>query len=121
MGLSVFWFKRDLRVEDNPALAAAAARGPVVPVYVIEPEYWAQAEASERQFGFLLETLGALDEALKALGCGLVVRVGDAVDALAGVVREVGAGAIYASEETGTSWTFRRDLKVAEWARGAGI
>ena len=121
MGLSVFWFKRDLRVEDNPALAAAAARGPVVPVYVIEPEYWAQAEASERQFGFLLETLGALDEALKALGCGLVVRVGDAVDALAGVVREIGAGAIYASEETGTSWTFRRDLKVAEWARGAGI
>jgi len=34
--LQVVWFKRDLRAFDNRALAAAAARGPVLPLYVVE-------------------------------------------------------------------------------------
>ncbi|MGB5756001.1 MAG: deoxyribodipyrimidine photo-lyase, partial [Acidimicrobiales bacterium] len=33
---SVFWFRRDLRLADNPALAAAAAEGPVVGVFVLD-------------------------------------------------------------------------------------
>ena len=37
MALSVVWFKRDLRVHDHAALAAAAAQGPVLCLYVVEP------------------------------------------------------------------------------------
>ena len=48
----VYWFKRDLRVEDNPGLAAAAAReAPVVPLYIAEPELWAQPDAAARTLG----------------------------------------------------------------------
>ncbi|MEO0866599.1 MAG: deoxyribodipyrimidine photo-lyase, partial [Pseudomonadota bacterium] len=38
---SVLWFKRDLRIDDHPALAHAAALGEVIPLYVFEPDYWA--------------------------------------------------------------------------------
>jgi deoxyribodipyrimidine photolyase len=42
----VVWFKRDLRVHDHAALAQAAAHGPVLCLYVLEPRLWAQPDAA---------------------------------------------------------------------------
>jgi len=36
--MQLVWFKRDLRIEDHVALVEAAARGPVLPLYILEPE-----------------------------------------------------------------------------------
>ena len=36
--VTLVWFRRDLRLDDNPAVAAAAARGPVVPLFIWAPE-----------------------------------------------------------------------------------
>ena len=43
--LQVVWFKRDLRVVDHAPLLEAAQRGPVLPLYVVEPELWQQQDA----------------------------------------------------------------------------
>ena len=40
--MRVVWFKRDLRIEDHAPLAAAAAAGSVIPLYILEPELWQQ-------------------------------------------------------------------------------
>jgi deoxyribodipyrimidine photo-lyase len=44
--LNIIWFKRDLRIADHRPLAqaAAAGTGPVLPLYIAEPELWAQAD-----------------------------------------------------------------------------
>ncbi|MCR9112669.1 MAG: deoxyribodipyrimidine photo-lyase, partial [Rhodobacteraceae bacterium] len=55
--MQVVWFKRDLRVHDHRALAQAAARGPVLPLYVIEPEFWQQSDMSARHWAFVGESL----------------------------------------------------------------
>ena len=47
----VVWFKRDLRVVDHEALAAAADC-PIIPLYVVEPDYWANDFTSGRQWSF---------------------------------------------------------------------
>ena len=44
--LQIVWFKRDLRIVDHQPLAAAAERGLVLPLYVVEPELWQQPDAS---------------------------------------------------------------------------
>jgi deoxyribodipyrimidine photo-lyase len=44
------WFKRDLRSIDHRPLAEAAAAGPVLPLYVAEPGYWALPDTSRRQW-----------------------------------------------------------------------
>ena len=36
----IVWFKRDLRVNDHKALVSAVKEGPIIPLYVFEPEYW---------------------------------------------------------------------------------
>ncbi|MFC6344099.1 deoxyribodipyrimidine photo-lyase, partial [Nocardioides hankookensis] len=45
---SVMWFRRDLRLADNPALVAAAADGAVLPLFVLDPTLWEAAGPSRR-------------------------------------------------------------------------
>ena len=115
------WFKRDLRVADHPALALAAGMGAVLPVYIVEPEYWALPDTSARQWAFAEDCLTDLRLALAGLGAPLVVRVGDAAGVLAGLCRAQRIDRIISHEETGNLWTFARDRRVRAWARGAGI
>ena len=120
--MRIVWFKRDLRVHDHGALAAAClGGGPVLPLYIFEPGLWALPEHSGRQFAFLQECLGELDQALKARGSGLVVKVGEATDVFGALHKTHGVEAIHAHEETGLGWTYDRDKAVAAWARRAGI
>lgn len=115
------WFKRDLRTTDHAALAQAAANGTVLPLYIVEPDYWALPDTSARQWAFIRETLTELDNQLSALGAPLVVRVGDAISVLQDVQRQTGFQALISHEETGNAWTYRRDRAVAVWARRHNI
>ncbi|MCW1955757.1 MAG: deoxyribodipyrimidine photo-lyase/cryptochrome family protein [Roseobacter sp.] len=119
--LQVVWFKRDLRSFDNRALAAAAARGPVLPLYVVEPELWAGRDMSARQWAFVAETLVELRGELARLGQGLVVRQGEICRVLERIRAEHGAFTLWAHEETGNGWTYARDRRVAGWCRAAGL
>jgi deoxyribodipyrimidine photo-lyase len=115
------WFKRDLRIHDHPALTLAAGLGPVLPVHVVEPELWAQPDASARQWAFVAEALAGLRDDLAGIGAPLVVRVGDAVQVLEGLCRRHGISRIVSHEETGNLWTYARDRRVAAWARAQGV
>ncbi|MEM8786889.1 MAG: FAD-binding domain-containing protein [Pseudomonadota bacterium] len=118
---SILWFKRDLRVADNPALTGAAAHGPVLPVYIVEPEYWALPDTSARQYAFIAETLEGLRADLAALGQPLILRTGEAVAVLDHIRRATGAGRLFSCEETGNAWTYARDLRVGACARENGV
>ena len=119
--LQLVWFKRDLRVVDHRPLHAAAERGPVLPLYVIEPALWQQPDASERQWLFCRESLLDLRDALAALGQPLVVRSGDVVDVFERARRQFGIAGVWSHEETGNGWTYVRDKRLAAWARDHGI
>ena len=120
--MEIVWFKRDLRVHDHAPLAAACASGrPVLPLYIVEPELWAQPDASGRQFAFLAESLTDLDRSLAARGGRLVVLVGDAVAVLHDLHAAHGITTIHAHQETGNLWSFARDKAVRRWAGGAGV
>jgi deoxyribodipyrimidine photo-lyase len=118
---TLFWFKRDLRVHDNPAFAQAAAQGEVLPVYVVEPDLWAQSDASARQWAFVSECVDGLRRELAALGQPLLIRTGDVIDVFEGLRQRHGITRLLASEETGNGWTYARDLRVAAWARDRGV
>jgi deoxyribodipyrimidine photo-lyase len=118
---TLLWFKRDLRIHDHPALALAAQDDHVIPLYIVEPEYWRLPDTSGRQFAFLQESLADLQTGLRGLGCDLVIRVGDAIDAMANIYRTVKFDQMISHEETGNAWTYARDKRVAAWAQGQGI
>ncbi len=115
------WFKRDLRAHDHPALTLAAGLGPVLPIYIVEPELWSLPDASARQWAFVAESLADLRITLAALGAPLVVRSGDAVEVLDRLCHRYQITRILSHEETGNLASYARDRKVAAWARGIGI
>ncbi|MEM8553841.1 MAG: deoxyribodipyrimidine photo-lyase [Pseudomonadota bacterium] len=117
---TVYWFKRDLRLDDNPGLAACGD-GPVLPLYIVEPGLWAEPDASARQWDFIAESLAELRTACAAAGAPLIVAVGEAVEVLQAVTEQTSITRIVSTEETGNGWTFARDLAVKDWARARGI
>jgi len=92
---TLVWLRNDLRLADNPALHAAAARGAVIPVFVWAPEEegdWPPGAASR---WWLHHSLCALAARLGERGSRLVVRRGPTARALAGLIAETGADAVY--------------------------
>lgn len=119
---TVLWFKRDLRLSDHPALACAIGLGqPVLPLYVLEPEFWAQPDMAARQWGFVSDCLTELGEDCRRHGAPLVLRTGHAVEVLADLYRTNPFTTLVSHEETGTGWSFARDKAVGAWASAAGV
>ena len=121
MDYSVVWFKRDLRLHDHAALHAAAARGPLLCLYVVEPALWQAPDAARQHYEFILESLRELYRALRQLGGRLHLVTGDVVEVLDHLHAAAPFGALFAHEETGNGLTFQRDLAVGRWCRSHGV
>ncbi|MCG8512436.1 MAG: deoxyribodipyrimidine photo-lyase, partial [Rhodospirillales bacterium] len=90
---TIVWFRQDLRLADNPALHDAAARGAVVPVYILDD---GSGGHGVRDLGaaskwWLHHSLRALE---RSLG-GLVFLRGDPMACLRGLVKQTGADAVH--------------------------
>lgn len=101
------WFRNDLRLHDHPALSAAVAQGPVVPVYVLDPRQLARTGFGFRRLGayraqFLLEGLADLRARLQALGSDLVIARGLPEAVLPTLAVHYGAQALHYCHATGT-------------------
>jgi deoxyribodipyrimidine photo-lyase len=111
----VVWFKRDFRTFDNECLMQAAVRGPVFAILVIEPTYWQLPETSWRQFEAQRQAIQSLQEQLVSIGGTLNIWTGDAVNALCAILGCVKSFDLWAHQETGNHWTYRRDNAVRAW------
>ena len=119
--MNVVWFKRDLRIDDHRPLAEACRRGLVLPVFLDEPDGWAQPDLAQRHREFVAEAISDLDDELRRLGQGLLVLRGPARESLDRLREHFGMCALFAHEETGNDWSFRRDRRVRKWCRDCGI
>ncbi len=96
----LWWLRRDLRLADNDALAAALAGGRrVVPVFILDPLLLDGPTSSPTRAAFLLGGLRTLDADLRARGSRLVVRRGRPAAELTRLLAETGASAIYAEDD----------------------
>jgi len=80
---AVWWIRRDLRLEDNQALAAAIRHGGhVLPLFILDPHLLETLQASSKRTGFLLAGLHALDVKLRRCASRLILRRGDPAQVL---------------------------------------
>ncbi len=119
--IQVVWFKRDLRVYDHAALASAAERRPVLPLFVFEPSIWHEPDMSSRHLWWVTESVRELREALAQHGQPLIVRSGEAVEVFEDLRQRFGAFTLWSHQETGNGATYLRDRVVLKWCRSHGI
>ena len=113
-------FTRDLRVHDQPALAAAVERGgPVLPLFVLDDRVLGPFGAPNR-VAFLLDALRDLRASLESRGGGLAIRRGDTVAEVVRAALEVGAGAVYVSEDV-SAFAQERERRLRRALAGARV
>jgi deoxyribodipyrimidine photo-lyase len=106
------WFRRDLRVADNPALLAAGADGvEVVPVFVLDPVF---AGSGAPRLAYLHDALRMLDASIRERGGhGLLIRNGDPAAVIPALAGELRADAVFVAREY-APYGRRRDATVKE-------
>src|SRR4030042_1156204 len=112
MSRVIWWIRRDLRLGDNQALAAALTQTDVViPVFILDPQLLASPYTSQNRLAFLFDSLRTLDFDLRNRGSKLVIQKGDSLDVLQNLLSESKAKCIFAEEDI-SPYARRRDAQV---------
>jgi len=112
MKTAIWWIRRDLRLADNQALAEALRQAEVVvPVFVLDPILLSSEYVGQARLAFLFDGLRELDKSLKHRGSRLILRKGDPIEVLTGILQETHAEGIFAEEDF-SPYARQRDEKV---------
>jgi deoxyribodipyrimidine photo-lyase len=115
---TIVWFRRDLRLQDHPALLEAVTRSSqVLPLFVLDDRLLKRAAPA--RCWFLQQSLIELDRSLRARGSGLLVRRGRPEVVLPEVAAEFSAEVVLATRDV-TPMSHRRDVAVAAALERAG-
>ncbi len=96
---AVMWFRRDLRLADNPALVEAAHDDEVLPLFVLDPALWEPSGPSRQ--AYLAASLRALDSSLRQRQASLSVVRGDPVEEVVRAAKAVGADTVHVAADYG--------------------
>jgi deoxyribodipyrimidine photo-lyase len=120
--LSVWWVKRDARIDDNPALSAAVkASKYVLPVAIYEPDVWSSPEFSELHRSCWLGAIGALQKNLGLRGSKLYFLRMTFEEAITRLKSIFPIEAVFSHEEIGSESTFQRDRRIKSFLREHAI
>ena len=115
------WFRQDLRLQDNPALHAAIARGgPIIPVYILDDAgegRWVMGAAAR---WWVHHALTALDAALRSRGSRLIVARGESATVLRELIASTGAETVFWNRRYEPA-TIARDAQVKAEFSAAGL
>jgi deoxyribodipyrimidine photo-lyase len=119
VSIALLLFTRDLRVSDQPALAAAARAECVLPLFVFDDAILASRYAAPNRLHSLLDALADLDASLARLGAPLVVRRGDTLEVVRSLVAAHGVTQVHVSRDH-SAFARRREAGLATIAVEAG-
>ena len=122
--IALHWFRKGLRLHDNPALLASLKDNPkaVYPVYVLDGDCYQLLRCTALRANFLVECLQDLDANLRQVGSRLYVASGDPVQVLPDLWKQWNVTHMTMEEdETGEPYATNRDKVVLEAAREHNI
>lgn len=98
---SIFWFRRDLRFNDNAGLFHALSCGkPVIPLFIFDTEILGKLEnKQDARVQFIHESLRQLNGQLIKYGSSFLIRIGNPVDIITGLIKEYSIEKIYTNTD----------------------
>ena len=122
MSVSLVWFRRDLRLADNPALTLAKSRGkPIICLFNLDSIRVRRQDVDPIHIEWELDCLQVLKSDIESIGGVLLFNYGDVVEKIEEIHQMNRIEAIYGNEETGLQWSWDRDKAVAKWCESQGV
>lgn len=120
--MNFFWFRRDLRLDDNAGLYHALREGnPVLPVFIFDSEILEKLEdKDDRRVQFIYETVAELKEELQQRGSDLLIRHGKPIDVWGELLKKHPATGLFTNHDYEPSAN-KRDADVAKLCRSLGV
>lgn len=120
--VTLFWMRRDLRLDDNAGLYQALKEsGDVLPVFIFDTEILQRLEdKNDARVTFIYETLSELKGSLQKRGSDLVVRFGDSLQSIQDLCQDFEVKAIYTNHDY-EGPARRRDEKVQKFCESKNI
>ncbi|OQW84445.1 MAG: deoxyribodipyrimidine photolyase [Proteobacteria bacterium ST_bin16] len=114
--LAVFWFRRDLRLDDNAGLSHALASGrPVLPIFIFDPAILAGLPQNDARVTFIHDTLQALRTELEVKhASSLALYHGKPLEVFAQILRSHSIAAVYTNHDY-EPYARERDEAVRQW------
>ncbi|MBS0184752.1 MAG: deoxyribodipyrimidine photo-lyase [Proteobacteria bacterium] len=115
--ITLFWFRQDLRISDNPGLFEAAKRGPVMPIYILEEDILNSFKRGSASKWWLNQSLAMLN---KALNNNLNLYKGNPKDLLLEIIQKNYIEAVFWNT-CFTPWHLKKDDEIIACLEGKGI
>ncbi len=112
--ISLFWFRRDLRLEDNTALFHALASGyPVLPLFIFDEAIVDQLPADDPRIQFIYQNLERIHQQLRQKGSSLLLQKGQPADIFNDIIEHYTVDALYYNEDY-EPYALQRDLSIEQ-------
>lgn len=119
--VSIFWFRRDLRIDDNRALyEALKSRYPVLPIFIFDTEIIDELGKTDPRITFIYDNLTRLSGGLKECSSTIYCKKGDILEVWKSILNEFDVQAVYANEDY-EPYAIKRDVSVEKLLNGKGI
>ncbi|MBN2213108.1 MAG: deoxyribodipyrimidine photo-lyase [Bacteroidales bacterium] len=121
MKIAVFWFRRDLRLEDNSALYQALHCGmPVLPIFIFDANILEELPGDDARVSFIYSTLRSIHDRLRRTGASLKVLTGEPVRVWEELLTEYEVAQVYFNKDY-EPYALARDGQVKRLLENKGI
>jgi deoxyribodipyrimidine photo-lyase len=111
----VFWFRRDLRLEDNAGLFfALQSKYPVIPLFIFDDHILEKLPKNDARVGFILDSLSKINVQLQEIGSSLLVKKGKTQDIWLDLLLEYDIKKVFFNKDY-EPYAIQRDLAVCEF------
>ncbi|KAB1157262.1 deoxyribodipyrimidine photo-lyase [Tenacibaculum aiptasiae] len=117
----VFWFRRDLRLNDNKALSKALSSGyKVLPIFIFDEDILDKLPKDDARVNFIHQELKNIDETLKQHQSSLLVLKGKSIDVWQKLVEEYEVAKVFTNKDY-EPYAIHRDAQVQSFLNEKGI
>lgn len=115
--VSLFWFRRDLRLEDNVALYhALQSEHPVIPLFIFDTDILDNLPKNDARVGFIHECLQKINNRLKNLGSSLLIKKGTTTEVWKFLFEEFAVSAVFLNKDY-EPYAIKRDSAIEALAK----
>jgi deoxyribodipyrimidine photo-lyase len=121
MKVNIFWFRRDLRLEDNTALEHALAEGnPVLPVFIFDTNIMEDLNRDDPRITFIYDTLSKINQSLRKEGSSILILNGNPISVWKKLIVSYDINAVYINKDY-EPYAISSDKEIENILREKGI